>query len=47
MPTNRDTLKLKIRGHTPHTAENALFDSADWSLKLISTVLPPPGYSPK
>ncbi len=47
LPTNTGVLKLKLRGHTPHDGKANLFDSADWSLTLKNTVLPPPNYVKK
>ncbi len=47
LPTKNDVLKLKLKGHTPGTAREALFDSADWQLTLKSAVLPPPNYQQK
>ena len=47
LPTNSGVLKLKLRGHTPHDGKAVLFDSADWSLTLKNTVLPPPNYVKK
>jgi hypothetical protein len=44
LPTTSGVLKLKLRGHTPHDNRSALFDSADWSLTLKNTVLPPPNF---